>query len=397
MINKRIPRFALFIGSLFSSLLIAEVALRIISTRDVNVRFLATAGTQTNAPLFDSLEQYLESKKPHIETHRAWLNYYANERGFYDQEFSTTKAPDEFRIAALGDSYCYGLVSYPLNVQTLVENKLKERCAKNISVYNFGIPASGVWDYRMLFDFTVREYDIDTVVIHFYLGNDAPDLLHHFDDLPKWKSSLAHLYLPTYVSNAIHLWNLTKKNNPSRAAADHAQGGYPIDVESTPHAAESHYSLEGYHRVLEDEMGRFYRADQKELKKRWHRVFEVLRLISDKAKSENKRLLILLYPSRLQIEDQSREEALRTLRKRLPEVRPDDFEMDLPSKMMIDFCAHEQLSCFDLTENLKSASLRDTTPFYIANDVHWNAAGNRSAAEIESDFLALALCPAADT
>src|SRR6185312_13443531 len=157
------------------ALICTELAIRMAAQFSPDVRYLAT--TKDARPLsYSSLTEFLASFPIHIVPHRNWNNYYANALGFTDREFSTEKPPSTLRVMALGDSFAYGLVAYPRNVLTLVESRLAESCRdQRVEIMNFGMPSTGVGEYRMLHKLAAPIYRPDRVMIHFYMGNDGPN------------------------------------------------------------------------------------------------------------------------------------------------------------------------------------------------------------------------------
>jgi hypothetical protein len=179
-------RAALLLGfGLLLAVLAGELAVRLAAVFSFEVRYLATAGRRKGPRVFKSLDEYLASST-HLLPHRNYMNYWANALGLYDEEFVIPKPPDRFRIMALGDSFTYGSVPYPDSVMTRLEAHLHAACPElALDLLNFGIPATGVWDYQTVFQLAHATYTSNLVLVNFYLGNDGPDAYRHTNDLPK--------------------------------------------------------------------------------------------------------------------------------------------------------------------------------------------------------------------
>ncbi len=187
------------------ALVLAEIAMRAVSRFHAPVRYLVTAGDAPEQPVFPTLEAYLASR-PDVVPHRDFLNYWNNAFGLHDIEFVAPKPRGRFRIMALGDSFTYGLVSYPDAVMTRVEEALRARCSgTDLDLLNFGIGGTGVWDYKLLFELAGPTFDPDLVVVNLYLGNDGPDLFARPPRFRRVPSAVRRSYLARYVINLVRV------------------------------------------------------------------------------------------------------------------------------------------------------------------------------------------------
>lgn len=375
------------IAGVIAALVLAEVGVRFVALYSPTVSFLAHAGRSTDPGPFRSLEAYLRSKEPHIEPHREWLNFYTNAFGFNDVEFEEARSPGKLRVMALGDSFAYGLVSYPLNVLTLLEAHLQKLSGQSLELYNFGVPASGVWDYETLLTHAFPRFLPDLVLVHLYLGNDPPDLFHGFDDFPLSHWSDRHSFAAAFIGNALTLLGFSRRPDDATVVDREAQllpaiGGGPVTAEALPTESQPAYTREGYRRVLEDEMGRlFVGGGVAERDERWGKVYAALLRMQTFVRERHSAMVVVLYPSRLQIDSD-----LYQLQ-RTRQSRPKQFRRTFPAEQLMTFCANSRLSCFDLTPELRDRARAAKDSLYIERDTHWNARGNALAAEIEAEKL----------
>lgn len=93
-----------------------------------------------------------------------------NSLGFHDTEFSPPSS-GTFRIVALGDSFAFGVVPYPDNYLTLLEDELKQRGSR-AEVLNMGIPRTAPRDYLSLLVNEGLALAPHLVLVSFYVGND---------------------------------------------------------------------------------------------------------------------------------------------------------------------------------------------------------------------------------
>ncbi|MBP9838366.1 MAG: SGNH/GDSL hydrolase family protein [Proteobacteria bacterium] len=380
-------------SSLFIAFILSELTVRVFSLLSPQVNFLATAGLAKNYPVTHTLEEFIESKSVHLQPNRKWQNYYANQLGFYDQEFKREKSETTFRILALGDSFTFGMVSYPDSAMTLLEDKLNESPAliqsgkfKKVEILNFGIPATGVWDYKTLADFVIPLYHPDLVLVNFYLGNDGPDLFHHYDDFPNSSKYQLNSLLFNLVKNLTRYYLANKAKNLEyikKRTADSKtdiRGGSLVDSNLPPHSeARAMYNEKVLSRMYEDELGKLYytEKDQQESEERWQKVYFALDKIANLSKSINASFVISFFPSQLQVNPQKLDEIGKS----------ESIDPELPNKMLNSYCSKKQISCFDLTGGMKEDFEKTKTPLYLEDDVHWNLQGNKVAAELLGQFL----------
>jgi hypothetical protein len=176
---------------LAAAVVLGEGMVRLAAWWSPAVRDLAVPREGRPLPAFPSLEAYLASQPTHVVPHRNWFNYRNNALGMNDEEFAVPKPAGRFRIMAVGDSFTYGVVPYPDAVMTVLEARLRAGCrGKDLDVLNFGIAGARVDGYRTLVTLGVAAYAPDLVVIHFYAGNDGPDLYRLVHERSRWAALL---------------------------------------------------------------------------------------------------------------------------------------------------------------------------------------------------------------
>ena len=263
----------------------AEIFVRVAANIWFDVKYLATAGVGNMPRAYASLEDFLGEFRAQLAPHRIWNNYYANSLGFTGRELSVAKPVGTRRIMALGDSFLYGMVAYPQNVLTLLEASLRRDCG-DTEIMNFGIPATGVWEYRLVHKLAAPRYNPDVVVVHFYMGNDGPDLIFGANEVPSIGGRIpAYSYAWNYVANSVKVLrslNLTRTARAvaTPAATDHLiQGGTRVrgQPDITDREFEPPFSEEAFAQIAAMELGRFHRG--KNLPSRvdaWKPTLEVL-------------------------------------------------------------------------------------------------------------------------
>jgi len=105
--------------------------------------------------------------KPHVP----FYGFELNSRGFNDVEFSIDKEPGVYRILGIGDSFAFGVVPYPFNYLTLIEQQLNAGGAR-FELINMGIPGTSPREYLAVLLHEGLELRPDMVLLSFFIGND---------------------------------------------------------------------------------------------------------------------------------------------------------------------------------------------------------------------------------
>jgi len=89
------------------------------------------------------------------------------------------KAPDEFRILLLGDSFTYGqTVEFADTIGQQLEMLLRRDPRRtNVAVINLGVPATGPWQQKIFLEDVGFTLEPDFVIHQLFLGNDLHDTL----------------------------------------------------------------------------------------------------------------------------------------------------------------------------------------------------------------------------
>lgn len=404
--------YLVLLSSVCASLTIGEGIVRLSMSYDANVSYLSIAGTEQQPPLYANLDQFLQSKKAHLIPYRKWLNYWNNSLGFNDREFRFYKPKRTKRIMALGDSFAYGLVPYPDNVLTRVEEQLLKKCpSEKIELYNFGIAATGVWDYRMLYELSKNHYKEDVVLAHIYLGNDPPDVFNNWIDVPRRSAAKQRirLFVLTFLRNSLQLLSSVERPQELFLAGDQHKdeaGEIPHaaqPIPGTPRITDSDqpligpaYTADAFDQVLSLELGRYYRSTKnpEQAETLWNVFFSELRSLKQLSEKRKSKLLFVLYPSYVQVFPSHVDRLISRISEQAkrPDLSRSDFDLTLPSRRIAEFCKNERIPCFDLSAEITSAINRSAQPSYIGRDVHWNIHGNGIAANIEAAAIRPLLC-----
>lgn len=168
---KRISgRTGLVLAGLLVGLSLCEIMIRIGVCLSSGLHATVNFGEVNQFSEHKNFESYLKTQGVHIRPHQEWRGYWTNSLGFYDREFEIHKPDNLLRILSLGDSFCYGMVPYTENVQTLLEERLNFWSETvDIEVLNCGVAATGVEDYQKLYHYAESRFNPDVVLLQFIL------------------------------------------------------------------------------------------------------------------------------------------------------------------------------------------------------------------------------------
>ena len=105
-----------------------------------------------------------------------YYGFPVNSVGFLDTEFPTADG-SSFRIAAVGDSFAFGVVPYQDSYLTLLE-RILDRPSSPAEVLNMGIPRTAPADYLSLLVHEGLALKPDLVLVSCYIGNDLIETYH---------------------------------------------------------------------------------------------------------------------------------------------------------------------------------------------------------------------------
>ena len=385
--------------------LAGEVAVRVAARFLPAVQYLANAGRSRPPASYRNLKEFLATNPAQVVPHRTWFGYWNNGLGFNDAEFEAPKPLGRLRIMALGDSFAYGMVPYPDNVLTIAEELLRASCrGHDLDLLNFAINGAAVWTYKTLFELARPIYEPDIVAVHFYMGTDGPDVYRLRTSIPRGG---IHSYLWTFVRS---VWRVrraldpapsTPVGAPTAGAGGERVGPGPRLTDDDPLMSTPMFSPEAFIGIAGDELMHLYapRRDPGRVARAWAPILAVLDTIRQEAARHQIRVIIVLFPSALQVYPTWRTEVLDALHARGTHADVSDADIDptMPYQVVRAYCARAGIDCFDVTPALLVASRASDLPLYRPRETHWNIRGNRVAAEAEATFLRAIVCAPGST
>ena len=250
------------------------------------------------------------------------------------------------RIAALGDSFAVGAVPYQENFLTLLDDLLDS--GTSWEVMNFGVSGVSPREYLHTYRTQARFFDPDLVLLCFFNGNDFRELR---------PSSLLHggsWYLFAIVRR---LWAIGAEPKFSRDDTDS-------------------FGEDTFRKVELERMKLAARDLDRDTEQRYPATFRQLREI---ARELGPRLRVVIIPDEYQVNPGLLPALLGSTEAAAA------YDVEQPSRRLREFLEGERIPYLDLLEPLRESEAQGRT--YISNNTHWNARGNRVAAEALARWL----------
>lgn len=204
---------SLLVGSVLATLLILEIALRMIAHFDHNYLDNLVSEKQLvetrEVQLGDIIRLHPDDKvvyelRPHLKGFFTGQHISINSLGMRDKERSQDKPPGTFRILALGDSHTFGFgVRQDETWPSVLEDLLTENePSRKFEVMNLGVPGYNTVQEVQVFSAKAEALQPDLVIIN-YCNNDM-DLPNFLADPPDLLS-LRTSYLFDFIARRIEL------------------------------------------------------------------------------------------------------------------------------------------------------------------------------------------------
>lgn len=289
--------------------------------------------------------------------------YKLNSRGFKDIEYTVEKPEGVYRILALGDSFVYGIVPYPHNFLTILDDNLNAAGRGAFEVINMGVPGTEPPEYLELFKAEGMRLRPDLVMVFLFVGNDLV-LLTEGDTLPRKPL----LYSWRFVT---HAYKLLRELGASRLVDKEYVDNKPT-VAHEKYMARITLNMDKY--TISRNGGELLKMDP--FADHYHYSVNKLVEIKSYCDSIGARMLVALVPEDVQVDKALMSEAgaFMGMDKAL--------DFDIPNRMLSADLARNGIEYIDLLPHFRAAVKERRERLYQPGDGHWNMAGNRLAADV---------------
>jgi hypothetical protein len=276
----------------------------------------------------------------------AFLGAQLNSRGFNDVEHGEARPPQvTTRVVALGDSMAFGVVPYPANYLT----QLEEALGPGVEVINMGVPGIGPDDYLSVLVNEGMAFDPDLVLVSFFIAND-------------FEVTRRRWHERSHLATAVHFfWTVLAAGTPVETVFE--ASGPTYDDAAPSFSAE---------RYLEIEVGRAWTYDPAaDLDAGLDAAVAALAGIRALAARDGADTLVLVLPDEAQVDP--------TLGAQVVAAYGAPLDFTRPNRRLTEALDAAGIAYLDLLPVFADAG--GDTRLYKLRDTHWNLAGNRLAAE----------------
>lgn len=265
-----------------------------------------------------------------------------NSDGFKDVPFIAAKTRDEYRIAAIGDSFVFSMVPYEGSFCTQIEGE-----HPTVNVMNFGVIGTSPEDYITILKKDAIRFAPDAVIVFLYMGNDF---------LPTTQKWYEYSALATVVHHSI-------KAVRSYKGQDIRQN-YAYDDNMTPFSYPDFLRTQSKYAIT-------YLMDDNQFRKEFDRAMLSVYAMRDICSRHRIRFSVVALPDRLQLDPALQKEVADHLK-----ISVSAFDYLRPQKMLAETLGANGIAFVDLYQPFADDSLRK----FINNDIHFNLFGNKLVA-----------------
>jgi hypothetical protein len=302
-----------------------------------------------------------------------------NSLGYNDDEFTLEKRPGTRRIAAIGDSFFVAAVPRPQGVIARAEALLRAR-GEPVEVYNFGIVANNIDDYRILLEEEVLRFNPDLVLLDVYVGNDlristaSTAFDHRAYATSRAVSDIRQRLAVRRLVSAGEFRDVTRSASGVAGAPD-------LEAPIT--------TRERYLASVRRELAFFRGNGSRAVARAWYDSLAGLAQIAERCRERGLPLAVVVSPSHPQVSRAILEEGARSAG-----IDPAGLDVAAPQRRLAAFFAERGVPMLDLLPAFaRAAQQSDPDGFYLKNDTHWSVSGNEIAAHEIARFVANQLRP----
>ena len=299
-------------------------------------------------------------------------------RGYLTEDIFNKKK-NSYRILTLGDSFSVYLSEKKQNYNYILQQEFIESGRGDVEIVNAGMEAMGPGYYWHVMNNLGDLFKPDLIIVGFFVGNDFEEAdfsvyIGNFIIEPK------NLYKRYVKYDQFRHWRIYRllKNKYSRYRDAQLK---KEEAKRQPTQEVGTFSQTTFLEVEKKRSWMFDRNNRALLHQQWRECSEVFVKMKDWCDRKKVKLIIAILPEQFQVDQALRQAVLA----KYHHIAAGDLDLSYPDKLIVDFCRTHKIHCLDMLGQFQEQG--KTRRLYSVRDSHWNAAGNRLAADLIFDYL----------
>jgi len=292
-----------------------------------------------------------------VRPHLPIYGFQTNSKGFHDIERTKEKPVGTYRALGIGDSFSFGVVPHQFNWLTMLEKNIKI-VRPRFELINMGIPGLSPREYLALLLNEGLELRPNMVLLSFFIGNDFVET-----------AKIDRIYRLSYAANIMKYF--------------YALG---TQVGTVNWGSQSEYNDEGPSITddaflqIEAPISQLFQKDNAIFQNLLSNSVNHLRAIKQVCDAYDIRLVIIIAPDEMQVNDSLRDKAAS-----IRGIRPEQVDSDQPNRSLSAELTRLGIDHLDLLPGFKAKA--PSGRLYKPNDTHWNIRGNALAQSLVYDHI----------
>lgn len=308
-----------------------------------------------------------------------------NSLGMHDTEHAIPKPPNTTRILMLGDSFVHAIqVPEAETTHQILEDRLNQGDASPaVQVISAGVSGWGTGQQLRYYQTEGRDYQPDLVLLMFYLGNDVKDNLPGRGITVNGKNCYAPYF--TLINNQLDRtpWRYAPGLPPTLGQDGWLRHQLANLLGSLHQHSALYTQLEPLlaPEPIQASMLDFYIGHNPTFDYALELTYQLVDELHRQVAQDGAQFGVVLISPQSLIEFTQMDAAAREqVYQRLPAMRAAE-TMPPPDQTLSERFKADGSPTLDLLPAFLAHQMSDGEPLYFEQDQHWNAAGNRLAAE----------------
>jgi hypothetical protein len=289
------------------------------------------------------------------------------------------KKKDVVRILSLGDSFAVYLRDKGKNYNNFLQQRFQASGQKDVEVVDAGLEAIGPGYYWHILNKYGDAFKPDLVLSGFFIGNDFEEATFFvvIGNYIKEPSDLVKRYSRYYEFRKWRLYRFLKNKYIRLRETERKEQ----EEKKLPPQQIGNFSRDTFLEVERETSWIFDQTNRPRLIAKWHECAPLILKMKKWCDQRKINFVMALFPCQFQVDAKLRQAVLD----KYHHIAGKNLDLHYPDNLIVDFCRAHDIHCLDLLGPFQAEAR--TRQLYALRDTHWNAAGNRLAADLIYQYL----------